>query len=101
MYIEADGRQVDFMISKMSLRGRTLTIRAAAHPRGGPECLRGGFPQDFPSRNLVIFMSRSSPRQGIRAISTVVVVVVAVVVVVGGGGGRSGSRGITAIEPAP
>jgi hypothetical protein len=60
MYVEADERQVDFMSSKRSLRGKILSIRDAAQPRGGPECLRGVFPQDFPSRSLVIFKSKLS-----------------------------------------
>ena len=71
MYVEADGRQVDFMSSKRLLLGRILSIRASAHPRGGSECPRVFFPQGFPSRSLVFFMSRSAPTQGIGAIPTV------------------------------
>ena len=66
-----------------------MLIRASAHPPVRPRVLEGG-PQGFPSRSLVILISRSSPRQGIGAIPTV-----------RGGGGYNGSRGTTAIEPAP
>jgi hypothetical protein len=72
MSVEDDGRyRPQEQLRREMLRRRIRSIGATAHPRGGPGCLRRVFPQGFPSRGLVIIMSRSSPRQGIGAIPTV------------------------------
>ena len=72
MSVEDDGRyRPQEQLRREMLRRRIRSIGATAHSRGGPGCLRRVFPQGFPSRGLVIIMSRSSPRQGIGAIPTV------------------------------